>query len=123
MESVQTTLARNVQGKECSAWLYECADALVGRRLGRASWKQEQVSHIFRKGYGVDRALEEAGYTMHTTNLGVYLGAMQVPCLPCAGVLCKEATEDSWGVLRGCNERGQIKEFEILMQEMMSCQV
>lgn len=100
MESGQMTLARTVQGEEGSARLEGCVDALAGRRLGKASWKQEELSHIFRKGCGVGRALEDAGCAAHTVNLGMYLGARQFPCLPCAGTLCKEPVEDSWGVLR-----------------------
>lgn len=100
MESGQTTLARNVQGGEGSERLEGCADALVGRRLVKASWKREELSHIFRKGCGVGRALEDAGCATHTVNLGMYLGARQFSCLPCAGALCKETAGDSWGVLR-----------------------
>lgn len=67
---------------------------------GKGFLEEERLRHKFRKGYGVGRALEDAGYTMHAVNLGMYLGAMQFPCLPCAGVLCKEPVEDSWGVRR-----------------------
>lgn len=69
MESGQTTLARNVQGDEGSLRLEGCADALAGRRLVKASWKGEELSHIFRKGCGVGRALGDAGCATHTVNL------------------------------------------------------